>query len=156
MRKSNLIGHQFEWLTVLEDSGKRTPRHEVVWKCICDCGNIAYYRTNKLTSGRAKSCGCKRYESKKLRERLAACITSYDPKVLSETVIVPDEDEFINLTLSTYQYKKLSNFCKKHSMDLIVRRYIPNPSRAQISINKKSYYTFLHFLSIRDRMKWKR
>ena len=28
------------------------------WKCKCDCGNIHYVTTNRLTSGAVQSCGC--------------------------------------------------------------------------------------------------
>lgn len=31
-----------------------------VWLCKCDCGNTVYLKTNLLTSGNTKSCGCLR------------------------------------------------------------------------------------------------
>lgn len=34
------------------------------WKCLCDCGNIAYVVTNNLTGGHTKSCGCWNMEVK--------------------------------------------------------------------------------------------
>lgn len=53
-RIKNLTGKTFNKLTVLgmEHSDP------VVWKCKCECGNITYVRTNNLTSGNVKSCGC--------------------------------------------------------------------------------------------------
>ncbi len=54
-------GKKIGRLTVLEyvnlgiyNSG----RSRWMWKCICDCGNIAYLRTYEITIGKRKSCGC--------------------------------------------------------------------------------------------------
>ena len=33
-----------------------------VYQCICDCGKTAFVRTDKLTEGRTKSCGCYRQD----------------------------------------------------------------------------------------------
>ena len=41
------------------------------WKCLCDCGNIKISYSNKLLSGRLKSCGCLTKElNRKLNEGL--------------------------------------------------------------------------------------
>lgn len=44
-----------EW-TVIEYVGNYR------WKCICSCGEIRYVHGYELRSGRAKSCGCKKWE----------------------------------------------------------------------------------------------
>ena len=54
-------GRKFGRLTVLKDSGKREFYH-IVWKCICECGNIHEAVGNDLARGRMKSCGCLRKE----------------------------------------------------------------------------------------------
>lgn len=54
----SLVGQRFGKLLVLEDSGQRTPQGQVIWKCLCDCGNIAYVSTGNLRDGHVKSCGC--------------------------------------------------------------------------------------------------
>jgi hypothetical protein len=54
--RHNLLGQRFGKLVVLERvvlSGYRTK-----WKCQCDCGKTKALYTNRLTSGKAKSCGC--------------------------------------------------------------------------------------------------
>ena len=56
--KCSLIGQRFGKLLVLEDSGNRTTEGQVIWKCLCDCGNITYVSTGNLQSGHVKSCGC--------------------------------------------------------------------------------------------------
>lgn len=55
--RSHLEGKRFGKLLVLEDTGKRREEN-VVWKCLCDCGNIIEVRTNCLTCGGQISCGC--------------------------------------------------------------------------------------------------
>lgn len=54
------IGTRFGKLRVLEVSHKGNDRR-YYYKCICDCGNIVIVRSNSLTSGNTKSCGCARF-----------------------------------------------------------------------------------------------
>lgn len=61
MRGLNLIGQKFGKLTVfLKDV--ETPRKEkdynFYWWCQCDCGNKITVRSNHLSGGGVKSCGC--------------------------------------------------------------------------------------------------
>ena len=54
---ANLIGKRFGLLTVLERvESKNNQRY---WKCLCDCGNITYVKTNDLNTNHTQSCGCK-------------------------------------------------------------------------------------------------
>lgn len=57
-----MIGKKFGKLTVLEECKERNKHRQKVYKCQCDCGNIAYVRGYKLRSGYTKSCGCLRHE----------------------------------------------------------------------------------------------
>ena len=59
-RKLPLEGKRFGKLLVQEDSGKRDNRGEVIWKCLCDCGNITFVSTSNLTREKEAtiSCGC--------------------------------------------------------------------------------------------------
>ena len=54
----NIVNQKFNYLTTISfcryDSG------HAIWKCKCDCGNIAYVQGDKLINGYAKSCGCYR------------------------------------------------------------------------------------------------
>jgi len=56
-RRVNLTGKLFGRLLVLYDSEIRKNCY-AVWVCICECGNIILVRSNSLTSGNTKSCGC--------------------------------------------------------------------------------------------------
>ncbi|MDQ5983898.1 MAG: hypothetical protein RUMPE_01341 [Eubacteriales bacterium SKADARSKE-1] len=53
----DLTGQKFGRLTAIE------PTHErlggtIVWKCICECGNICYVQSRNLRNGNTQSCGC--------------------------------------------------------------------------------------------------
>lgn len=59
-RKLPLEGKRFGKLLVQEDSEKRDNRGGVIWKCLCDCGNITFVSTSNLTREKEAtiSCGC--------------------------------------------------------------------------------------------------
>lgn len=50
-------GQRYERLTVLEKTDRRLCGR-VVWKCLCDCGNVTYVTASRLKNGATKSCGC--------------------------------------------------------------------------------------------------
>lgn len=53
----NLTNQRFGKLIALEKAPKRNDKY-TRWICKCDCGNITEVRTDYLTSGHTKSCGC--------------------------------------------------------------------------------------------------
>lgn len=64
-----MIGKRFGRLVVQAKTDKRN-NGRIVWKCKCDCGNIAYVATTYLNNGDTRSCGClkKELHSKNLRD----------------------------------------------------------------------------------------
>lgn len=54
---SKLYDQRFGKLVAIEPI-RLTHRKRVLWKCQCDCGNIAYVVSDKLKSGHTRSCGC--------------------------------------------------------------------------------------------------
>jgi len=58
----DLSNQRFGRLTALEFHGYGTS-NKVLWKCICDCGNTSIVKTNNLTTGKTKSCGCLNHEA---------------------------------------------------------------------------------------------
>lgn len=56
----DLTGQRFGRLTVLKLDSQKTngKRSRYYWLCQCDCGNTHIVRTDGLTGGRVKSCGC--------------------------------------------------------------------------------------------------
>lgn len=58
-------GQKFARLTVVEPAG-RNDGNEILWRCLCECGNQKNVTTYALKSGTVRSCGCIK------REQLAA------------------------------------------------------------------------------------
>ena len=58
--KKDLTGQKFNHLTVLRLDSERTTSNRTYWICQCDCENktIKSIRSDGLTSGKTKSCGC--------------------------------------------------------------------------------------------------
>lgn len=56
----DLTGQRFGRLEVISFSRdiKSGTRNRKYWNCVCDCGNAKEVRTDSLTSGNVKSCGC--------------------------------------------------------------------------------------------------
>lgn len=59
-KRIDLTGVRFGRLTVIEviERPKDIKRQGTYWLCECDCGTMEIVRTDKLTQGRKKSCGC--------------------------------------------------------------------------------------------------
>jgi len=56
MKKKELKGKKIGRLLVIEENG-RTSKGNIIWKCLCDCGNI--HNVSSAHIGRSvNSCGC--------------------------------------------------------------------------------------------------
>ena len=65
MKCIDLIGRKFERLTVVEKCDHKQGK-EIVWKCLCDCGEYTHAIGGNLKKGNVKSCGCLLKEYPKL------------------------------------------------------------------------------------------
>lgn len=63
-KQKNLSGMKFNNLSVIKEVGK-DKYNQVLWECVCECGNTKIARSYDLTSGRTKSCGCIQREASK-------------------------------------------------------------------------------------------
>ena len=61
--KKDLLNQRFGLLIVLYDTGIRNNNGNVIWHCLCDCGNECDVSSTNLISGHTMSCGC-RHKSK--------------------------------------------------------------------------------------------
>lgn len=61
MKKLDLIGEKFGYLTVIKEDGHNSSG-KIEWKCKCVCGKIIKTTGNNLRSGNSRSCGCKTQE----------------------------------------------------------------------------------------------
>lgn len=57
VNRIDLTGQRFGRLVALEPTDKKLC-HSVIWKCQCDCGNIAEVASINLRNGNTRSCGC--------------------------------------------------------------------------------------------------
>lgn len=61
-----LTGQIFSHLTIRKPTNRRSKTKEIIWDCICECGNTCYYPASKLKAGKAKTCGkCSDLERRK-------------------------------------------------------------------------------------------
>lgn len=74
-RKFNYIdlsGQRFGRLIVLKRCGHHTNKSgkkNILWQCICDCGNISLVQSRNLRVGKTSSCGCWATEQKSLPKK---------------------------------------------------------------------------------------
>lgn len=54
--KRNLLGHRSGSLLVQQETAQRKNKN-VVWECLCDCGELSYVPGGDLTSGKVQKCG---------------------------------------------------------------------------------------------------
>lgn len=69
----DLTGEKFGRLAVIRVSRKVKSgnRERYYWQCKCDCGNEKEVRTDCLTNGLVKSCGCLKKEQDKINLKTA-------------------------------------------------------------------------------------
>ena len=56
-RAIDITDERFGRLTAIRPTAQRVYR-EIVWACVCDCGNKVNVRLGNLRAGHTKSCGC--------------------------------------------------------------------------------------------------
>jgi hypothetical protein len=54
----DLRGEKFGRLRVLELDDEPKQRQHCEWQCVCSCHRVVSVRSDKLRSGRIKSCNC--------------------------------------------------------------------------------------------------
>lgn len=62
----DISGQRFGRLTVSEMTDQRR-KSSVMWRCLCDCGNIVIAASGDLRTGHTRSCGCLKLEILKAR-----------------------------------------------------------------------------------------
>lgn len=54
----DITGRRFGKLIALEPTNEKYSNGSIIWKCLCDCGNITYANYSNLKNGQVTSCGC--------------------------------------------------------------------------------------------------
>ena len=93
-KKACAPGDRINMLTVISEAG-RNSRGNVLWLCLCDCGNTKIMRSDQMKSGNSKSCGSLQ------REAVRRMMTERNHRTKSgKTIaecIVPQLDKAINI-----------------------------------------------------------
>lgn len=85
----DLLGQRFGKLLVIEKTDIRKDNH-IVWKCLCDCGNVAYVSSQSLVSNSTKSCGClKSQGEEKIGLLLKAKQISFEKEKIFDSCLLP-------------------------------------------------------------------
>lgn len=58
MYSKDLTGAVFRMLTVVSKTDERHRDGQIIWECICECGNRCYMPGTYLKNNKARSCGC--------------------------------------------------------------------------------------------------
>ena len=72
----DIIGDKFGMLTVIEKTEDKAPNGSVIWKCLCDCGNIIHASYSELICYRKTSCGCSNYSN--MENFIATILSDYN------------------------------------------------------------------------------
>lgn len=56
--KIDITDKRFGKLLVIKQSDQRNSSNDILWECICDCGNKKSITSGSLRHGSSKSCGC--------------------------------------------------------------------------------------------------
>lgn len=68
-KHNELKGRRFGKLMAVEEHGRSKDRH-ILWKCVCDCGNVTIVPSRDLVDGHTLSCGCRQKETiSKIRKK---------------------------------------------------------------------------------------
>lgn len=169
----NEIGNRYGKLVVLERAGSDKHRN-ALWKCQCDCGNIAIVSGAHLRNGFTKSCGCWKVEFARLVGKknmkditgqkfgLLTVLYPTDKRAYDNSVIWHckcdcgrETDVSIKCLINHYT---ISCGCKKHSngelkiIEILDNANIPYESEKSFkdlksnSITNNSYYRYDFYL----------
>lgn len=61
--KRDLCLQKFGKTIAISSTRKRSKNRSIIWRCLCDCGNLTEVSSNNLLSGTTKSCGCLQKEA---------------------------------------------------------------------------------------------
>lgn len=59
----DISGCRFGILTVVDKTENASSNGSMIWKCLCDCGNVVYASYTDLVRCRKTSCGCSNYSN---------------------------------------------------------------------------------------------
>ena len=58
MKLKDWRNKKVDFLTVIQETPDRSQNGSIIWKCLCDCGNIVYKSSSDLARHKSCHCGC--------------------------------------------------------------------------------------------------
>lgn len=62
LKQYDITGRKFNKLLVVHPLKERSSKRDLMWHCICDCGNTTNVSGSEIRCGHTKSCGCLQHE----------------------------------------------------------------------------------------------
>lgn len=87
----DLSGKKFGKLLVIKEHEERDKNNNILWECVCDCGEKKIISGANLKSGKSKSCGCGISESTK--DRLSLDLSN---KKFGRLTVICKHDDIID------------------------------------------------------------
>lgn len=128
-KKLNLIGKKFNRLTILEETNKRDVTGGIIYKCLCDCGEITYLNGSNVFRGKILSCGCtklkynltnKKYGDLIVLERAkrpkyrSSGVSFWKCKCVCGQITIKDQGELLRGNTVSCGCKTIENLSKAH------------------------------------------
>ncbi len=112
----NLYGMRFNHFKVI-GKGEESIGHNIMWMCRCDCGRTVYVRLSELLNGRAKSCGCCRYHSRKPKNFIHVWISKDDQDIVKALERVENAGDYIKQLIREDIARKELDYTQSTSED---------------------------------------
>lgn len=138
-RVIDLTGHKYGRWTVIENAGYKNK--EIVWKCICECGNVGYIASHSLRTGNSKSCGCLAKELTSIRNKenpIKKPIIDLKGKRFGNLIVVEMEEHIVGKHV-TWKCK-----CDCGNKIIVDGSYLRNGQKTHCGCNKPFSYRLTH------------
>ena len=142
----DLTGQTFGRLTVIEKTEKRS-HGQVVWKCLCECGNTHDATSRNLIREDTKSCGCLQTEhNSTFRENLIYVDNTEVHKISKRNLYSNNTTGVrgVYLIKSSNMYRAYIYF-KKKRYSLGVYSKLEDAKKARLDAEKQIYGEFLEW-----------
>ena len=145
--KKDLTGKKFGLLTVLEEAEPKYYKNkkQIVWKCLCDCGNIHYADATNLVNGKIKSCGC-----------LVSAGEAFIKSVLNKYHIIYKSQYSPNGWYYNSGYSPVFDFVLFQNNKMVCAIEYHGEQHYKYYSNKNTWNNYDNFIKTQDRDKQKR
>lgn len=105
-KKIDLVGKNFNYLTVIQETNQRKQNGSILWLCQCKCGNTTLATSTELKSGHKKSCGC--FHREQIKSIGQQNVTDLTGQIFGELTVINKG----KTKISTNGSRKLYWICK--------------------------------------------